>query len=223
MTAAAIRARPMAAAVSALSAMAALVTAACDAQTGDDYLGEPLADLHGVVRNEVPRPPDDLRLMIVWLAEIGGSDTFAIQGVRLSGAFPVRFRLELYEPPPADALNDFSRGGTMAGEARIGTAYIIAAAADATLTDPGAGPVGGSEEHVLVWVETDLEPGSRGAGFVGGPLDAGYHLMRAIAPGEEDCPQGPDDVFDCLRPAPDGFDTEVEIRIADDLDVPDFT
>lgn len=213
----------MTTAVTMAAALSVLAVTGCDAQTGDDYLGEPLADLHGVVRNEGERPPDDLRMMIVWLAEIGREDTMVIQGARLSGEFPVSFRLELYDPPPREALNDFSRGGTMEGETLIGTAYFIAAAADATLTDPGSGPFGGSEEHILVWVEEDIEPGSRGARFVGGPLEAGYHLMRAIAPGEEDCPQGPDDVFDCLRLAPDGFDTEIEIRIADDLDVPDFT
>lgn len=201
----------------------AVLAAACDAQTGDEYRGEPLADLHGVVSNELPRAPENLRLMVVWLAEIGQEDAFAVQGAHLSGQFPFRFRLEIFEPPPAGAINDFSRGGTMPGETRIGTAYLIAAAADATLTDPGEGPVGGSEEHVLVWIEEDVLPGSRGERFVGGALSAGYHLMRAIAPGEEDCPSGPDDVFDCLREDEGGFDTEIEIRIADDLDVPDFT
>ena len=102
------------------------------------------------------------------------------------------------------------------------------------------------EDYVVVYVEQDMTPGTISATFVGGPLPAGFHLMKVERPDpnrpprSEEChaalPEGTGpqeayarchaaDGFDKLHVAEGGFDTPVTLTLApeDELDFPNYT
>ncbi|HKE13796.1 MAG TPA: hypothetical protein VKB80_02950, partial [Kofleriaceae bacterium] len=74
---------------------------------------------------------------------------------------------------------------------------------------------GAYSRQVLVYVDRDIEPGTASERFAGGPLSAGFHVLDVVdAPCDSYRP--PDDpaarTLDCLRPAPDDLDAELDLR-----------
>jgi hypothetical protein len=208
--------------------LALLLLAAVAAAYGCDggYRGEPLARLGGIINSSVDEPPSTLQAVLYWSTVVnpGGDTSIPEQAVIVSLAFPARFQLELYEPPVDQAFNDFTRGGTMPEEARIGVAHIVAWPADYDVgqDEVGDGPevYGLAEHHLLIYVDRDIQAGTESYDLVGGELEAGYHLMDAFDVEDPIC----SDEFDCMRLAPDDLDTEIRIRIdqADLLEFPDW-
>ena len=199
-------------------ALALTIPAACAPQVGDDYKGEPLASLRGVVLNQLDRSVGPLEAVLVWANGSGEPDTITGDRVAVEGDFPASFRLDMYQPPEEAALNDFTIGGEYPEESRIGVAYITALPEGYELTGAETEPYGMSEGHLLIYVERDVQAGTSGEALVGGTLEAGFHLLEVI---DVDDPACSEEANDCLRPAPGGLDTEVELRI-DEAELIDF-
>ena len=194
---------------------------ACDTQNGPDYQGEPLADIVGTVSSSVPTPPSDLEAVLVWNNSAGTPDTVTGQSVTVDSSFPSSFHIEVFTPPPTEALNDYTAAGP--GNPRIGVAFITALPPGLDLSgDEPDVPIAVSEDYMLVYVESDIAPGTWSAEFLGEPLSAGYYLMQVIDVDDPDCPH---EIFDCLRVAPDGMSTNVPLIIAnpEDIDIPEWT
>jgi len=196
---------------------AATLAAACDPQADPGYQGEPLATLRGTVVSAVPSPPDDLDAVLVWTVSSGSPDYAVGQGAAIAGDFPATFRLDGFTRPPELALNDY---GPV--EPRLGVAYTAALPPGTDFSEEPTGSIGLSEDYLLVYLDAAAPAGSGVAEFLGGPLAAGYHLMKVI---DVDDPACPGESFDCVRPAEGGLGTSIEIVVddAENLDPPNWT
>ncbi|WP_437775117.1 hypothetical protein [Sorangium sp. So ce1097] len=213
---------PFAAAVVASS----FLLLACDAQVDPEYRGEPLATIQGAIVDEGGVDAGELYTAILNYNFVI-NDFSHTDSAPVIGSFPAEFRIDLNVPPPAEALNDFTLGGARPSESRFSVGYIAVLHEG---TDPNVDPgalAGIAEEYMLVYVETDVQPGTESERFLGGALTAGYHLMKwapmteaELQQAREDCelrtpePGKCNDAHDRLVPNPAEFDSEVTIRIA---------
>jgi hypothetical protein len=161
-----------------IALVAIVVATGCDPKVDSDYKGEVLTSLRGAVVGEPAPSPDmdQFEVHVDWFwyeatdDPSGTSDE--LQLVEVTAEFPFGFRLDFFEPPAV--LHDV--GGIQMNLAEM---YILSA--------PYPSPeVGGrvpfyamADRHVLVYLESDVPPGSLAAAFLGGPLPAGFHLMEA--------------------------------------------
>ncbi|NOU26503.1 MAG: hypothetical protein HOO96_01240 [Polyangiaceae bacterium] len=142
--------------------------------------------------------------------------------------------------PLPEQMNDFGGNGKLPNEVRIGLAGIVAVAPGTDLSGrtrpvPVLGVV---EDYEVVYVERDAVPNTIAAAFLGGPLRAGFHLMRvvrsslssvdqykasqacyaALPPGTSEQQRyvqcHPSDIFDKLQEAEQGFDTNITLKLA---------
>ena len=234
--------RPFLASALALAAFPSLT--ACDAQTDPSYGGEPLATVRGTITSELDDPPE-LVASLVWEVWTTQGDSAASAQVPVTGSFPAAFTMELLAPPADDMLNP-SLGPD---EPYVGTAYITALPPVPVEPLGDEDLLGISPDHVLVYVSSDIQPGSQWDAFLHGALATGYHLMVVHRPNAAEqqeidaCRQEAelacdacgggcaecdnlhcDDEFRGLFPAPGGFADPVTVHIAapDQLEVPDF-
>ena len=165
-------------------ALAALA-AGCDARTNSDYQGEVLATLQGEVRLEGSSPPpgDEVELFYRnyggWFGDTGTEDFLFVQRVSVTGEYPAAFQIELFEPPPEEALIDFGTDGEP-DEARVGLGILTSSYECNYLSHdiPARCVFGTAPTMALVWAEDAIQPGSRAAEVVGTTLGAGYHLLQ---------------------------------------------
>ena len=191
-----------------------LAIAACDAQADVDYQGESLYSLNGSVNAVAATSGVDYEAVLVWFTDGPNGDTVSGQSVPVSAGFPSNFELQVFTPPSPEAL----------GEANIAVALISALPAGTLLEDEESTgePIAISEDFVLVYVAEDIEVGSPAEEFLGDALPSGYHLMEVV---DVDDPSCPGEIFDCLRVAPGGMGTAIELNImdAEDIEIPNFT
>jgi hypothetical protein len=90
--------------------------AACDVQPNGSYEGESLLTLDGTVGNELAAPPDQVKVVLWWYAsgwQAGPNgelpaDFVPWSPVQVDGTFPSDFHLEVFVPPPANDIFDFT-------------------------------------------------------------------------------------------------------------------
>ena len=75
----------------------------------------------------------------------------------VTGQFPAAFTLDIYAPPEANSLNDFTHGGRNPNESRIGVAYITVLNAGVVDIEDGADILGVVENFALVYIESDIK------------------------------------------------------------------
>lgn len=207
--------------------MMALV--ACDAQTSEEYLGEPLAIVRGDVLVSTENAPqmDVVLVWNEWESEVvhgrGAIPQELGHGVAIT--FPGRFEVKLFTPPPESALSAWQTEGHHHSVSRMGIASIVAVAQG---EQPGAGghhqaslqPLGVVDKYVMVYAgEESLESSTEGSYFgdyYSEHLAPGYHLMEVA---DTECPNGAER---CLLPAVGGMDTLVELVISDDAEFPSW-
>ncbi|AUX22297.1 hypothetical protein SOCEGT47_027980 [Sorangium cellulosum] len=221
-----------------------LLLAACgDPQVGSDYPGEALLTIEGTIVNELGvAPPGQVEAVLVWNTEEGPSDVenFPVRA-SATGSFPASFTLSIHAPPPVIALNDFSEHGVEG--TRVGIATIVAALDEAS-AEEGAS-LGVDEDHVLVYVESEMVEGGFWSNFFGGRLSPGFHVMDVLQrEGEVDAElQAAFDACNAaatteaehnacygydvklkIRPSADGADATLTVRMAppEDLTYPDW-
>lgn len=182
---------------------AALAAAGCDQPAGPDYEGEVLASLRGTVVDDRSTDTSAAKVVLVWGVDEAPIDRHVATEVPVAGAFPAEFRLDVFEPPPDDAL--MTPEGV--DEPRIGVAYVLVVPEDAETADEAA-LLGGAEDHVLVYVDRDVVAGTFAADLLHGTPTQGYHLMDVV--------REPGAVFDLLYEADQGLATWIEARLVDD-------
>jgi hypothetical protein len=77
----------------------------CDAQVGPDYAGEPLLSVRGQVVLAGENAAD-----VTPVIAFNTATGYAVVNAEVSGEFPAEFRLDVVEPPPPDALYDYTDG-----------------------------------------------------------------------------------------------------------------
>ncbi|HWM86929.1 MAG TPA: hypothetical protein VNO33_13845 [Kofleriaceae bacterium] len=170
--------------------------------------------LTGTASSPEPLPPIDIYAELEWVSFLSnGDDAMNGGGSKLAseGEFPARFTLEVFHEPWDAWLNDFSRYGASPRESRIGLALLRA---DGELAFRSSG-WNAFARHVLVYVDSDIQPGTTSETFAGGLLTAGFHVLEVVdAPCDSYLPA--DDPseggLDCLRPAPQDLDSQLDLR-----------
>jgi hypothetical protein len=160
-----------------LFALAAL-SCACDSQAGGGYLGEPLASFPGYVSSA-----GDGRLEAAMLWQRGAppstNDQELATRAPVQTGFPARFMLHLYQPPPAAARRTLAPGQVPYARANAGAVpYGVAASFNGTAPAAGSGPFGIDANHWIVYLPSDVPPGSLMEWWLGEALPAGFHLLR---------------------------------------------
>lgn len=219
-----------------------LSLAACDSQVDGDHNGTPLASLTGNVQNQRTAPiGDNAEVVILWMNSSGSPDISAAETVPVTGNFPAAFELSIYEPPIDALINDYE-------DSKMGVAYIISATADADLSnDDGEGILGMDQDHLLVYLPEDVQPGTSVATILRGTPSAGFHIYNVghTTDAEQQTRQECEDAlpagatlqdlfdtcggfpfFDDFLETPADLATPLEVDLVDDLDqldVPNWT
>ncbi|WP_437981117.1 hypothetical protein [Sorangium sp. So ce117] len=218
-----------------------LLLAACgDPQVGSEYPGEALLTVEGTIVNEqgvAPTGPVDA--VLVWNTQ-GDVENFPVE-TPVTGSFPASFTLSIHAPPQESALNDFSEFGVV--DTRVGIATVEAALDEASAGEGTS--LGVDEDHVIVYVESQMAEGSFWSNLLGGPLSPGFHVMDVFSrEGAVDAElQAAFDACDAaatteaehnacagfdvkikIRPSAGGSSTSLTVRIApaEDLTYPDW-
>jgi hypothetical protein len=163
----------------------AVALAACgDPLVTGEYRGEPLVELQGnLLIRSVARTPETLNVALFWMNRDFYKEPWQLaeQPVVSRGLALSRYQLQLYQPPPAVALQEMPNGQ------RAGVALLMLyndSDRDNLWSEERELLVGGSSQYVLLYAPEALE-----ADAVGVALPAGYHLMRLGDPAER-CQSG---------------------------------
>jgi hypothetical protein len=128
---------------------------------GGGYRGEVLLTFSGAVVNELPPELldfdlDAMRITVIWLTPGAPQDAAPtdVEGIEILTAFPAKYELHLYQPPPPEALFD----GPWDSDTRVAVAVPVL-----FVDSDGNGRwdrederiVGGSFDVVGVWAESD--------------------------------------------------------------------
>jgi hypothetical protein len=176
--------------------MLLLLAVSCDPQADRSYLGEPLMTLHGQVISPGTLP--QLEAAMLWQRGPPPSNDDQQLATRapVQAGFPATFTAHLYQPPPGAARKTLLPGEVT--YARANAAAVPAGIAANAIGPPAAGPAAGAggpppsgppatsnygidPRHWVVWLETDVAPGSLMEWWLGGALSRGFHLLRVDA------------------------------------------
>jgi hypothetical protein len=169
--------------------------------------GEAATVMYGQVVNGRTQPVPPAKVVLIW-GYFGAMFPPFGDSVNLNGTFPEAFQLALPAPPPADRLFLPSGGfptGTFdpSAESRIAIAQILIVRQEANIATwiPSADIIGGAEDFALVYAEHDVAAGTAGAAYLGGPVAAGYHLVKVATNAARDAVY--DAISQCERQAAD--------------------
>ena len=161
--------------------------------------------MYGQVVNGRTQPVPPAKVVLIW-GYFGAMFPPFGDSVNLNGTFPEAFQLALPAPPPADRLFLPSGGfptGTFnpSAESRIAIAQILIVRQEANIATwiPSADIIGGAENYALVYAEHDVAAGTAGAAYLGGPVAAGYHLVKVATNAARDAVY--DAISQCERQA----------------------
>jgi hypothetical protein len=171
----------------------------CDPAISSDYMGEPIASLRGTITSDFSEAPPEAEVILAWVNWRSDPGTVVGTRVPVEGDFPAGFTLTLHLPPPYVALNVLPED-RYAGldEPMLGVAWILVLRkgavppyqnvlqhADIKAVQPGD-VLGWAEDHVFVWVDSDVPEGSWAEEILSGTPPSGFHLMRAVGRGGAD-------------------------------------
>jgi hypothetical protein len=238
-----------------------IASAACGSQASPEYYGESLGSAAGLVSNPHSVSASDARVVANW-GQVGLMFGPATTYADVRGGFPASFELGFYEPPPESYLftpadliyaddgpstDPRSFGGTRAElaamrgeyydfehESRIAIAHVLAVRPDSQNQSSPGDILGADEKHAILYVESDIQPGSFGEAMFDGRPKAGYHIVDTEeVPADAvsailKCQSGASDVEDwkaCgirspLRLAGPG--SELDVRLVEDSDALSF-
>lgn len=146
----------------------------CDSFAGRDYVGEPLITLAGTFATTSTPIGQVGGVALLWQdAEGAGGPGKSAMSVPVSIDFPAAFHVAVPAPPPADVMFGFADGPQLA-ECYV---FVVADAGSAHPTHI----LGADRTHALIWADADVAAGTRAAEYLGGPVDAGFHLRRYVA------------------------------------------
>jgi hypothetical protein len=157
-----------------------LAVQACGSAADPTYQGERLAFVTGNIVSQMTQPPDDCDVILAWEVSASSPDYAVYQRVNVTGGFPASFLIDICEPPAEEALNDLTQDGQHPDESRIGVAHIAVVKTGATLDDEENMTevvLGGAEDQMLVYVESDIQPGTYSERLLGGCHPAGFYIV----------------------------------------------
>jgi hypothetical protein len=163
-----------------LLALAAL-WCACDPQAPGSYLGEPLASFQGYVASS---GVGHLEAALLWQRGPPPSNDDQELATRapVETGFPARFTLHLYQPPPAAARRRLASGEVAYARANAGAVpQGIAASVGGGVPANGSAAYGIDAHHWIVYLPSEVPPGSLMEWWLGEALPAGFHLLRVAA------------------------------------------
>lgn len=159
--------------------LASLALAGCDSQVDPDYRGEPLATVHGSVAAESQAPAAG-DAVLVWQNPAGSPDLAIGVSTPVTGSFPASFTMPIYEPPPEAAVI-YSPEDTGDDRVAVGIIAMIKHGADlATLQSNDDAVLGMCEDHVVVYIENEIQAGGLWEKLLNGRPAPGYHLMEVV-------------------------------------------
>jgi hypothetical protein len=154
-----------------LLAASALAALGCDPLADGTYVGEPIITFEGTFSETSRLVRVDGKLALLWQDARGaggpGAEVTVLPFVTSSlGSFTAAVPV----PPASAAMFGFDDGGPQLGEAYV---HVVTGVPITTADlDLGLDPV-----HVVVFADHDVVDGDA-AGYLGGPVTAGYHLRR---------------------------------------------
>ena len=176
--------------------------AGCSSQADTSYRGEALASLTGNVSVSSTNPPTSplpaLEAALAWNGTSPGSGKVVTgpsrqrvgTSVPVSGTFPAQFELQIYDPPPAEALFPCSSDGTAGQFAQANVAAIPQGSALVDIENVDF--YGEITDYYLAYADQDIPAGTICQG--GNAVTKGYHLYHYV--------ETPD-IPGCVRQAPD--------------------
>ena len=177
----------------------------CDSVASDDYPGEVLATIRGLVVDDAAGPPGaipplDVALVWgVWEGDAGLQAPVLAQKVAIQGTFPADFELTLRHPPPAGA-------GVRQGGVTINFAFV--AAIDRDTWEPGktiqAGrsvAAYGNADEAVIHLDREV-PDESWATLLGGVRTAGFHLVEMVDPSRMSAAEKQQRIDACRKLAP---------------------
>lgn len=185
----------------------------------DSLVGSEEAAITGTLVTPEGPPSEPVRAAVVWnhYGTADGPAETAAQSALVDAAFPAAFTMSIGSPPlEAILAGSLVREEDRADEPRLGYGLIVALRDDGGAQgSPFERVVGGCVDHVVVYAEADMQPGTKAELLMHGRLAKGFHLLRVLR-NAPDC-YGPTESQSCydfrLEPAPDGFATSVEIEL----------
>ncbi|MBI4816737.1 MAG: hypothetical protein HY791_10790 [Deltaproteobacteria bacterium] len=172
------------------------ILVACEPLASPEYLGEPLAEIKGVIASWSSPPRESAELVVLYIDYGPARATVVGERVRVTESFPAGFTIPLMVPPRSDALNE------VPGESdeRIGIAWFVVLRSGAGVPGPflthddvkslhQGDVLGWAEDFILTYVDGKVESGTTAAEILGGPKDPGFHLMAVTgkAAGDPSC------------------------------------
>jgi hypothetical protein len=130
----------------------------CSAQADPHYRGEPVVSVHGTVTTEGAPPSSNIDAAIVWMKTYKTHSApyftakFATERASVSGTFPANFTLDVFTPPPAEAMVDMN-GPTGVW---IGAVAAVAAGTKSEAVQP-SDVVGVDVNHTVFYFDHDLD------------------------------------------------------------------
>jgi hypothetical protein len=147
-------------------ALLVLALAACEPQVDGGYPGETIAVLPGTVLSPGDVVVDGMQLFWQGVDPRGPGAVKTTLPVRTR--FPSGFEASLTAPPPVEARLAFDGEPAFAE----GCLYALAWRGRSLV------PAGTDYGRALVWLAADAAPGTTTAAYLGGPLAAGFHVVR---------------------------------------------
>jgi hypothetical protein len=152
-----------------------VLTTGCGVVRGPDWYGEPLFELAGEVRTDgTDLDADDLQIAMFWTRGRADGD---VQYVAAETSFPSRYALQLFTPPPEDAMLPI--GGLEAVRGAVGRPLLF-------VDEDGDGAwsvddriVGGSAEEVVLFVDPSSEVSGDPDAEDFAPVQPGFQRRRA--------------------------------------------
>lgn len=210
------------------------VFSACDAQVDADYMGTPLVQLSGEIRNHRTMRTGDAEVVVVWEVThvaLPGTDVGSKAPVAVDNMFRASFTLSIFELP------------TRFDSPVVGYTVVETAGSNVE-TLRSNGTLGMDIEHLLIYLPYGVPPGSDISYLLHGTPPAGFHLYRVHHITSDDAATrgacldafgptptleqiyvlcGGSPFFDDLLPLDDDLATPIEIELVDDpsaIDLP---
>ncbi len=157
-----------------LTLLLGLCLAACNPQTDASYSGEPKLTIRGVIVNAASSPRGSAEPTLVWT--MPDADFEAVEAKRVlvrHATFDGTFELVVVTEPPHAALYLFEE------ERRLPPGWVRTPLSIGFIgARSGSQLIAVAPNHVVAFLAEDAPPGSCAERFLGGPLLAGYHLLR---------------------------------------------
>lgn len=157
---------------------AACALCACDVQPTGSYEGEPLLSVGGSVDNQLSTTPNKVDVVLWWAVSgwsVGAdgsppADFVPFTDVPVTGMFPSAFTLEVFVPPPAGSIFDFTMPPDQGDAMALG--YIAAFDKDADRV------LGVVLDYNVIYLPAKGEHAGLFEPTAGMP--AGYHLIHQL-------------------------------------------